>query len=273
MKSGAPDESRVGGFLSGLAMPLRGAWLLVRTPGAAMPVLVPIALTAAATLAAAGAMAGAGDRLAALLWSAPQACDGCGIAAQVWAAMARVGWHVFRWVLALAVTAAVGVAVSRVACAPFLDVLARRVLASLGAVLPADSDGQLRIAATVAVSLGESLRRAVVLAAGLAAVLALSTVPGGALLTGPLGAAWSAAWLFADTVVYPLTWTGRARLADVTALVRERPAASLGFAMTNALLALLPLAGLLATPAAVAGACLLVYAPGRRDQHAAVATA
>lgn len=255
--------TRTGGLsdlVRGALLPVEGAWqLLGDAPMLALAAL-PMALTAAATLATAFWAWAAGARLLEGVWPRPDPCHGCPAASWLFERLEDGGWHAAWFIAAALLTALAGLVASRVLAAPAMDALSARAMRSFEPRAGPGPGGPTTPPLPFALlgSLGRALGRTALLVAGALAIAALALFPGGAAVSTPLALAWGCLWLFVDTALYPLQWVGQGRLADVVGLVRARPALCAGFAASAGALMLLPLAGLVVTPAAVAGACLLV---------------
>lgn len=250
-------------FLSGFWLPVRGFGLVARHGTLLALALVPVVLTIIATVGAGAAVVQWGD---ALLWAKPDPAAVTGFLSTAWAWLGVGAW----WLGKAAVfflAAMVGMVLARIASAPVMDVLAQKAMARLGVKAPAgvEAFGDLPLSRSIPLSVMRAAVRALILFVGVAVLFAASFIPGAAVVTTPLGAVWTALWLFVDTSLYALQWVGDADLADVKRLVRERPWAATGFATSSGLLLAVPLVGFFLTPAAVAGACVLVGEVQRQD--------
>lgn len=256
----SPAASPLRELLSGLRLPADGAVLLLRGAGLLPLALLPALLTLAVTVVVAGLTLRHGSGFAELLWARPVGCEDCGPGAWLWTRVAVASWLVFRAAAGLLLVSLAALLCARVLAAPLMDLLARRALRLLGA-RPAPgvvAEGDLPLHRGLAASMGGALARTAILLAGLAVLWVVAWIPAAAVIVAPAGLVWAGAWLFADTVVYPLQWVGSTRLGSVLGLVAARPFLCAGFAVSTALVAAIPLAGLLTTPVVVAGASLLV---------------
>jgi uncharacterized protein involved in cysteine biosynthesis len=255
-------------LLQGLALPLRAVAFVGRDGPLLLLALAPALLSLAVMGAVLVFGSLSGDRLLAAFWARPGACAGCSALPSFGAGLARIAWGLAWGGLVLVLAALAGLLVSRVVTAPLMDALAGRVVRRLGlAPAPGVTPQAARpFAASPLGAITEGLARTAVLLAGAVALWLPALVPGGALLSAPLGLAWTAAWVFADTMQYALQWTGPGRVRDSLALARRRPGLALGFTLSVSLGSLMPLAGALVTPLAVVGACLLLAeVEGRPD--------
>lgn len=244
----------------GMALPFAGVGLLLRGRGLLGLALLPAVVTLVATLASLAAVLSFGESLASILWERPLACVECEWGAWLWTRLAVGAWHVYRFLTAILLVTATALLFARVISAPFMDLLARRALDTEGVKPPPGvvAEGDQPFVRSLLLSQRNALGRALIYLLGLGVLFLVTWIPGGALVATPLGGVWTAIWLFADTAVYPLQWVGTTRTADVLSLARARPLLTVGFATCLTLLMMIPLAGLLTTPMAVAGACLLV---------------
>ena len=243
-------------FFSGLWLPVRGFGFVARHGALVALALVPVALTVVGML---GAAAGIAPFVDDLLWAKPDPAAVQGFVATAWAWLARAAWKGSS-ARVMVIAALVGMVLARIVSAPVMDLLAEKAMQHLGVKAPdgVNAFGALPLSKSIPLSIGRAAVRGGILFAGVALLFALSFIPGAAVVTTPLGALWTALWLFVDTSVYALQWVGDASLDDVKRLVRERPWSAVGFATSVSLLLAVPLVGFFLTPAAVAGACLLV---------------
>ena len=170
------------------------------------------------------------------------------------------GWHdSVRWlawpVLALAfllISFFTFTAVGNVIAAPFADRLAERVLADLGS----GGGSPAPIAAGVARSLADGLRKLWHLASRALPVLLLFLVPG-VNLAAP--AVWFlvGSWLLAFEYLEYAAGAQGVGFVEQRRRMRRNPLLALGFGAGVAVLTLTPVLNLAAIPASVAGACLL----------------
>lgn len=247
-------------LIVGLGLPFAGVGLLIRGRGLLGLALLPAFITLVGTFGSLALVLGKSDALAMLFWDRPVACIDCDWGAWLWTRLAVGAWQLFRFLAAILVVTATALLFARVLSAPFMDVLARRALDNVGVKPPPGTvpEGDQPFFRSLILSQRNALLRALIYLVGVVMIAALTLVPGGAIASTPLGVVWTAIWLFADTAVYPLQWVGNTRLRDVTFLAKTRPLLAIGFASCLTLLMMIPLAGLLTTPMAIAGSCLLV---------------
>lgn len=243
-------------FFAGFWLPARGVRLVMAHASLVALAVVPVLLALVATVGAIVAVYHWGH---VVLWTRPDPDAVSGFLSSTWAWLSVAAWWVSQlavWVLAV-VTAVV---LARIVSAPVMDVLAQKSFDRLKIKAPdgVASFGDLPLSKSIPLSLARAALRGLVFFAGLAALFAVSFVPGAAVVTTPLSAAWTMAWLFVDTSLYALQWVGDADLPDVKRLVQARPWAAVGFGVSSGLLLTIPLVGFFLTPAAVAGACVLV---------------
>lgn len=251
-----------GEFVRGAWLPLRGLSLLLRTPNLLGLAVLPAFLTLVATGVTLSIVLGRGDWVVRLLWAKPEGCDGCGFGTWLWHLVAVGAWYLAWAIAGLAVVSLVALVFARVVASPILDVLSQKTLRQLG-VEPAPGVvpfGDTPLIPQILTSLWRSALRGLVLVTGVVLLWLLSLVPGVAPVATPLSLVWTALWLYVDTTIYPLQWVGDIRMAQVRELFRTRPMMSTGFLFTTTVLTLIPLAGLMTTPLAIAGACYLVGA-------------
>lgn len=254
-------RSAASDFFAGAALILRGGGLTLSRGELVSLAVLPVAVAVLASGLFVWLAVRFGD---ALLWPRPDPATVSGFAT-VWAWVGVVGWWLARATLGI-VGILLGIVVGRIVAAPLMDLFAQRAMQALGVRPPegVTAFGDLPIAHSAPRSVLRAAARGGVLVAGLVLLFLLGLIPGLGIVTAPLGFLWTALWLYVDTTVYALQWVGDAGLDDVRALARARPAAAWGFGLANALLMAVPLAGFVVTPAAVAGACLLVRdTPGR----------
>ncbi len=243
-------------LVEGALLPLEGARLVASSGRLLGLAALPMVLTAVAT-AGAGVLAFLrGRALLGRVWQLAGPCTGCGPLWWAWSRLETVAFEAAFIVLVILAAAVAGLLASRVLAAPAMDALSReamRVTDLFGVPL-----GERSLARQAWRSIVRATGHALADLAGAALLALVALVAGGAVVATPLQVGWAAAWLFVDTTLYPLQWVGEARLGEMLALVRKRPALSLGFAAGQAVLLFIPLAGLAVTPVAIAGACLLV---------------
>ncbi len=250
-------------FLTGARLPLDGARLVVSDGRLMLLAALPVALTTLVTFAAGLVALLRGKALLESVWRIGGACSGCGALAWLWSRLEVVAFEAAFIVLVLLCAAAAGLVAAWVLAAPAMDALSRRAMrgAPKGSpeVVPL---GERPLWVQGLRSVARAARHALVYLAGAALFALLALVPGGAAVATPLEVVWTAAWMFANSLVYPLQWQGEARFANVLQVARSRPALSLGFATGQAVLLFIPFAALAVTPMAIAGACLLVQRAG-----------
>lgn len=247
--SASPSDARAAAssFFGGAGAFFRGLGFVVGRPAvwplAAVPVLVAVVLTL--ILGALGIRA-AGAAVEAL--GAPSSALG---EAGTWLARALL------YVVALVAAAFGGLALAQPLSAPALDAIVRAQERALGVPLAADAATGGALA-----SFGRGLRVTLVTLAVGVPVLGLLTVvdmlfPPAAVVTFPLKLCASALLATWNMVDYPFALRGagvRARWA----WFRANAAASFGFGLVLAALALVPFLGFLMLPVGVAGATRLV---------------
>lgn len=255
-----PAPALLSDFARGLVLPLRAAGFVAKHPRIAWLALGPVLLALVAVVVVLALAIGHGDALLGLGWERPGACEGCSAAGRFATALATIAWYLAWTLLVLGTSALAGLLVARVASAPIMDRLSEQVIAQLGLKPPPGvvPQGEQPFAASAVGSILEELARTAVLLAGTVALWLPALIPGGAALAAPLGLAWTAVWLFADTMQYALQWVGPGRLEETVAIARRRPGLAAGFTLAVAAGSLVPLAGAVITPLAVVGACLLL---------------
>lgn len=249
-------------FFAGFWLPVRGVRLVMTHASLAALSVVPVLLAMFATAGTVFAMYHWSD---AFVWARPDPGAVSGFLSSAWAWLSLAGWWVSQFAVSI-LAIVVAVVLARIVSAPVMDVLAQKSLDKLKVRAPAGvtSFGDLPLVKSVPLSLARAALRGLIFFVGLAALFALSFVPGAAVITTPLSAAWTMLWLFVDTSLYALQWVGDADLPDVKRLVQARPWAAVGFAVSSGLLLTIPLVGFFLTPAAVVGACMLVGEVRRR---------
>lgn len=259
-KKAGKRAHRLRDLLSGSYLPIAAVGLIFRHRKLFLLALFPAFLTLLGTLFSLMLVLQYSEGLAALFWARPALCEGCSLGQWLWSGVAIAAWQSFRVLSSVLLVSATALLFARVLSAPIMDLLAEKSLQVLEVKAPAHIKVEASRPLLVSVyhSQKNALLRALIYALGLAIIALLAWVPGLASVLPPLGLVWTALWLFADTSVYALQWVGDTRLRSILSLGRRRPLLALGFSTSLTLLTMLPFAGLLTTPMAVVGACLLV---------------
>jgi CysZ protein len=230
-------------FLWGASLPIRAAWLVLRTPR----LRALAALCAAVTLLVFALWGWAvwawlPDWLG-HLWSPPS-----GSSRFLWQLTAVLGGALL-WLIGAAT-------LPLLALAPLQDPLVAATEAAVGAP-PAPMVGVLGSAGQAVKALGHTAVRVALLLAGQAFLLVLQLlVPAGAMVWWVAGWGWTALWACAEYLDAPLSRRDRP-FSDVRQVLVRRTSLALGFGLVLTLLLWIPLVNLFLVPVAVAAGTLL----------------
>lgn len=261
---GAVDATRA--FLDGALLPVRALGVIAGRPAWMGLCALPALLAAAAATGVAALWWANGTDWLSRVWVAPASCDGCAWLPVLLAWLESLSWRA-AWAMALILlSAAAGWGAGLVLTSPVMDALSWRAMREFAPErdLAASREGSVVAALS---SMARSAGRAAIFLAGAGVWLAVSLIPGGGFVATPLAVAWSAAWLFAELVSYPLQWE-REPGGGLRALWTAERARCLGLATVALLVSFVPFAGPLFGPVWVVGASLLVAEAGARARGA-----